>query len=229
MSKYTVEQKIKACKDYLSGNNSASEICISLGLSKKSPPGVFWKWINEYKQYGASAFLKTKGNNTYSKAFKQKIVNAYLSGEGSMLDLAIKYGISGDSIVSQWVLYYNSHKELKDYSPKPEVYMAKARRKTTIEERIEIVKYCLNNNNDYKGAAEKYDVSYNQVFSWVKKYKNDGEQALSDKRGHRKSDEEISELERLRRENARLKHQLEEEKMSVELLKKVKEFERRRY
>ena len=48
-----------------------------------------------------------------------------------------------------------------------------------------------------------------------------------DKRGHRKTDDEVDELERLRRENARLKRKLEEQSMLVELLKKVKEFERR--
>ena len=36
----------------------------------------------------------------------------------------------------------------------------------------------------------------------------------------------VDELERLRRENVRLKRQLEEKDMAVELLKKVKEFGR---
>ena len=53
----------------------------------------------------------------------------------------------------------------------------------------------------------------------------DGEAGLEDRRGKRKSDEEMSEVERLRRENLRLKWQLEEERMTVELLKKVKDFE----
>ena len=49
---------------------------------------------------------------------------------------------------------------------------------------------------------------------------------LSDKRGRHKTDDEVDELERLRRENMRLKRQLDEKDMVVELLKKVKEFER---
>ena len=59
-----------------------------------------------------------------------------------------------------------------------------------------------------------------------KKIWNRGESALSDRRGYHKSDEEVDELERLRRENLRLKRQLKEKDMAVELLKKVKEFER---
>lgn len=104
--------------------------------------------------------------------------------------------------------------------------MAEARRKTTIEERKEIVNYCINHNRDYKNTAAKYDVSYSQVYSWVKKYDTNGEDGLTDKRGHHKTDDEVDELERLRRENLRLKRQLEEKDMVVELLKKVKEFER---
>ena len=115
---------------------------------------------------------------------------------------------------------YNANRELKDYDPKREVYMAEARRKTTIEERMEIVQYCIEHDRNYKDTASLYDVSYSQVYSWVKKYDADGEDGLSDKRGHHKTDGEVDELERLRRENLRLKRQLEEKDMVVELLKK---------
>lgn len=64
------------------------------------------------------------------------------------------------------------------------------------------------------------------MYSWVRKYDADGEDGLSDKRGRHKSDDEVDELAQLRRENLRLKRQLEEKDMMVELLKKVKEFER---
>lgn len=121
---------------------------------------------------------------------------------------------------------YNANIELKDYNPKQEVYMAKARRKTTIDERKEIVNHCIEHNRNYKETAALYNVSYSQVYSWMKKCDNDGEEGLIDKRGHHKLDDELDELERLRRENVRLKRQLEEKDMAVELLKKVKEFGR---
>ena len=103
--------------------------------------------------------------------------------------------------------------------------MAEARRKTTLSERKEITEYCISHHKDYKGTAALFDVSYSQVYSWVQKYEKQGEAGLSDRRGHHKSDEEVGELERLRRENRRLKRQLEESNMLNELLKKVKEFE----
>ena len=61
----------------------------------------------------------------------------------------------------------------------------------------------------------------------MKKYDAGGENTLFDKRGHHKTDDEVDELEQLRRENIRLKRQLEEKDMLAELLKKVKEFERK--
>ena len=94
-----------------------------------------------------------------------------------------------------------------------------------LEERKEIVDYCINHNRNYKNTAAKFDVSYSQVYSWVKKYDTDGADGLTDRRGCHKTDAEVDELERLKRENLRLKRQLEEKDMVVELLKKVKEFE----
>ena len=103
--------------------------------------------------------------------------------------------------------------------------MAEARRKTTLEERKEIVDYCISHHNDYQGAASKYEVSYSQVYSWVQKYHESGEEGLEDKRGHHKGDDEVDELERLRRENKRLKQRLEERDMLCGLLINVWELE----
>ncbi len=60
----------------------------------------------------------------------------------------------------------------------------------------------------------------------AKKYDALEADGLPDKRGNKNSDEEMNELERLRRENLRLKRQFKERDMVVELLKKVKEFEK---
>ena len=153
-------------------------------------------------------------------------VEAVLSGKSSVNDIVAKYNISSEYVLRNWIKLYNTNKELKDYDPKRKVYMADARRKTTLEERKEIVEYCIAHDRHYKDAASKYGVSYSQVYSWVRKYDALGTDGLTDKRGRRKTDEEVDELERIRRENLRLKRQLEEKDMVVELLKKVKEFER---
>ena len=222
-SKHSPEFRAKVSQEYLDGIGSVHFLADKYGIGYTTLRG----WINEYRIHGISAFCHpTDKNRTYSKEFKINCVEAVLNGEGSVDDIIAKYEISSRSVLRNWIKVYNANRELKDYNPKQEVYMAEARRKTTKAERKKIVEYCLNNNRDYKDTAAKFDVSYSQVYNWVRKYDTCGLEGLTDKRGHHKSDNEVDELERLRRENLRLKRQLEEKDMVVELLKKVKEFER---
>ena len=226
-AKYTFEQKVQACEDYLNGRKSATQIAQELGMSKNGYDVVI-KWCNKYSANGEDVFLPKKHNRKYSKEFKMQVVQEYLNGQGSYEELANRYGIPQRDTIRQWVIKYTEGEEIRDYDPHPEVYMASPR-KTTYEERIEIVKYCIDNGKNYKKTASEYNCSYSQVRNWVLKYEEDGEEALLDRRGKHKKDEELDELERLKRENARLKRQLQEERNAVELLKKVKEFERGRY
>ena len=226
--KFSSELKIRACEDFLSGKYSAAQVCEKYGITyneKKHSSSSLNEWIAKYKAMGCEAFTNSRHNKSYSSELKIRAVGEYLVGKGSIMDITAKYGISGTEVFRRWVLKYNANRELKDYDPKQEVYMAEARRKTTFEERREIVDYCISHNRDYKNTAAKYDVSYSQVYSWVKKYDANGEEGLTDKRGHHKTDDEVDELERLKRENLRLKRHLEEKDMVVELLKKVKEYE----
>lgn len=220
-SQHTPEWKITIVKKYLSGEGSYDSIARAHGIDKRT----LIDWVHRYQEHGASVFYPTVGNVHYSKEFKTMCVEAVLKGEGSVDDIVVKYNISTRSVLRSWIMKYNANMELKEYKPKREVYMAEARRKTTLEERKEIVDYCISHNNNYRGTAIKYEVSYSQVYSWVKKYWERGEAGLEDKRGHHKSDDQVDELERLRRENQRLKRQLEERDMLCELLKKVKELE----
>ena len=60
------------------------------------------------------------------------------------------------------------------------------------------------------------------------KYERDGEDGLKDKRGKRKQDEELTDLEKAERRIKQLEKKNEELARRVELLKKAEEFERRR-
>ncbi len=199
---YTAEQKIQACEDYLYSVRSISQICIDLGMSSKNGMTIY-KWVDKYKIWGSEAFISLSKNKSYMKEFKIQAVEEYISGMSSVREIVAKYNIGSKSMLERWILLYNTNRELKDYNPKQEVYMANAGRKTTIEERKEIVKYCIKHNCNYKETASIYDVSYSQVYSWVKKYNTNGEEALTDKRGHHKTDDEVDELELLRREKGK--------------------------
>lgn len=219
---YSIELKVKISEEYLTGYYSTKQLSDKYGMN----PRTIWEWANQYKENGTCAFIHKKGCNSYSAEFKKMCVELYVTGTMYISEIVSKYKIPDSSILKRWVKCYNANRELKDYCPKREVYMAEARRKTSVEERKEIVTYCIKHNRNYKDTAALFDVSYSQVYSWVKKYDTNGDGALTDKRGRHKSDDEVDELERLRRENLRLKRQLKEKDMLAELLKKVKEFER---
>jgi len=101
-------------------------------------------------------------------------------------------------------------------------------RKTTKEERIAIARECISNEKNYGEIALKYNVSYQQVYTWVKRYSELGEAGLEDRRGKRKADQEPrSEVEELKIKVAKLEHELYITKVENDLLKKLDELERR--
>ena len=105
--------------------------------------------------------------------------------------------------------------------------MRKAR-STTQEERLQIVKECLESGKNYGEMALKYNVSYQQVRTWTLKFEELGEAGLEDRRGKRKKDQEPrTELEAAQIEIERLKHQLYLANMENHLLKKLDEIVRR--
>lgn len=101
-------------------------------------------------------------------------------------------------------------------------------RKTTFEERIEIVKYTLTHELDYQKAAQKYDVSYSQVYAWVRKYQTGQEEALRDHRGHKKPGEKLNEQEQLKLRIKKLEVRNEYLEMENAFTKKLAEIERRK-
>ena len=219
-SKWSAEFKAMVSQEYLDGKGSYDFLANKYHIGY----ATIRKWVAAYKVHGIDAFISEVGNKSYTHEFKIMCVEEVIAGYGSSIDIGAKYKVH-PTVLESWIKLYNANRELRDYIPKREIYMAEARRKTTIEERKEIVEYCLSHDRAYKDTASLYDVSYSQVYSWVKKYDANGEEGLSDKRGRHKTDDEVDELERLRRENKRLKRQLEENDMLVQLLKKVKEFE----
>lgn len=226
--KCTFEEKIKAVEDYLHGKRSQKQIALDLGLGKRGRSTV-GLWVRKYQEAGPDALLPSRSKNAYTQELKEQVVREYLDGEGSMQALAIKYGISNHRTVRDWISVYNSHKELKATSVASEVYMAGSKRKIGVEERLKIVQYCMDHDLDYVQTASRYEVAYWQVYNWVKKYKTEGEEGLSDRRGRRKPDDEIDETEKLKRRIQFLERELEDERLKNELLKKVQEVERRRY
>jgi transposase-like protein len=222
-NKISPEEKLKAVKEYLNNEGSHQTIATKYGVSKTP----FQKWLAKYKSMGDAAFINSS-NNCYSSEFKTQVTMSYLSGECSLQDIAVKFKIPSLDTVRQWVLKYNGHEELKASGTGGAPIMTKGR-KTTYEERVEIVKYCIEHQNNYAETAQKYQVSYQQVYSWTTKYEKNGIEALLDKRGKRKPETEMSEIEKLKAKNKLLEAENKRRQMEIDFLKKLDEIERRRY
>lgn len=222
--KHSIEAIHQICLDYMEGRGSYQSLAQQLNVDKKT----IQLWVSIYKKHGQDAFIHKTRNCSYPKEFKEEVVQEYIQGKGSMLDLAAKYNLS-DSTVSKWVqVYYNGGEQIA-YDPKGEVYTMKSR-KTTLTERIEIVKWVIDHPMDYKGAAEQFDVPYHQVFNWVKKYLSEGEEAFAFKKRGRRAIHEIQPNELSEVES--LQHQLEQEikrrklaELKLEIHKKKEELE----
>lgn len=175
---------------------------------------------------GANAFT-LKGNKKYSEELKQQAVLDYLAGYGSQDDICKKYGIRSKGKLQTWIKKYNGYEELKSSGTGGSIIMTKGR-KTTFEERVEIVQYCIAHDRNYDQTAEQYQVSYQQARNYIVKYEAGGVEALRDNRGKQKSPDEMSELEKLRAEVKILKAEKARAEMEASFLKKLEEIERRR-
>ena len=214
-SKFSKEVKINACKKYKAGKGSFSSVAKDVGCAES----VLKKWYHDYINHGDSIFDEKPLNSSYTVEFKLEVIDEIK--KSSIRAASSKFGISV-SVVRKWFLSYNNGETIKDYSPCGEVYTMKAR-KTTFEERIEIVNFVLENDNDYKGAAYTYKVPYASVYQWVQKYLKYGEESLRDSRGRPKAGElkqGLTELEKKDIEIERLKRELERHKRAEEILKK---------
>ena len=223
-SKVSFEVKLKAVLEYKKGYGSHRLLAKKYGVGRTS----IERWIMLYDSQGVDGLKETHHNRAWSIEVKQSAVSDYLSGVGSLSDICRKYKISDNCILRQWIMVYNdSHKELKSTGSGRNKPMTKGR-KATFDEKIDIVHFCIANGKDYYAAMDKYNVSYQQVYSWVRKYEQNGADGLIDRRGKAKPENELTEIDKLRIENKRLAAENHRIEMENAILKKLQEIERRR-
>jgi len=220
--KYQVGLKKKIVQKYLAGEQSVKSLAKQYGVGVSS----IKEWIVLYRHNGITALESEKQNHVYSEEIKRKAVKEYLSGKGSTITITAKYGMRSTVQLRNWIKEYNSGRGFRRKISGGS--RMKEARPTTVEERIQIAKDCIANGGNYGETALKFNVSYQQVYQWVKKYKEMGTAGLEDRRGKRKKDQTPrTELEKAQIEIERLKHELYMTQMERDLLKKLDEIERR--
>ena len=216
--------KVELVEKYLRDEIGIYEAARLAGISGKTTSPVR-RWINIYQNEGPAGLLEQKNNRCYSAKVKLDAITAYLNGEGTGMEIAKRFGLRSDSQLLKWVEVYNTHGEIKCRGSGGDSYMRKAR-KTTSEERLEIVRDCLANDKNYGAMAVKYNCSYQQVRNWVKRYEEMGSAGLEDRRGRRAGTQPARTYEEEMRDKiADLERRNRDLQMENDLLKKVRELE----
>ena len=221
-SKLTDEERISAVQEYLNGEGSYRSIARKYGVDHK----LLRVLVGRAQTEGIESIKIRPVNRKYTVETKLAAVQEYLAGKGSQLDICKKYHITDNNLLIQWIKCYNNGKDFKKERRRSErgITMKKGR-KTTQEERTEIVAFCIENGKDYGLTMEKYGVSYQQIYLWVRKYEEKGIDGLIDRRGKAKPEDELTEADRLRMENKILQAKLKDKEMELKLVKKLIELE----
>lgn len=223
MSKFSKEEKMNAVKRRLEGKESYASIAGSIGAGETT----IQTWVLNYEAMGEDAFIRSS-NRHYTLEEKNEAVRFYLEGKGSLSATCKKFKIPSAGTLRRWIKVYNDCELKASPAGGKRTVMIKGR-KTTLEERIAIVENHIKSGSTYDETAQKYNVSYQQIYQWHHKYMDKGVDGLKDGRGRTRTEEEMSELEKLKAENRLLKAELENRKLENLFLKKVKEIERRRF
>jgi len=159
-SRITTEKKLECVLRCINGEASAYYIAQLVGVTKNTVA----RWIRNYQSLGIKGLTTASKNVFYSKELKHMAVKDYLDNKGSLNDICRKYGIRSSTQLRKWIMKYNSHDKLKSSGTGGVTIMTKGR-KTTYEERVDIVKYCIEHQNNYSKAASFFQVSYQQVYT----------------------------------------------------------------
>ena len=220
--KLSEDQILKIIDEHFKEGKSLRTIAAKYGINKATVE----EWLVQYKANGITAFIRDCRNKTYSTELKLQAVGDYLNGAGSYKALSAKYRLRSTMQLREWVKVYNSGRGFRQKMSGGS--RMKEARPTTAEERIQIAKDCIANGENYGETALKFNVSYQQVYQWVKKFREKGEAGLEDRRGKRLKDQTPrTREEELEIEIAKLKHELYMTRMERDVLKKLDEIERR--
>ena len=234
-SKFSVAEKIEVVEAVKAGKGSTGEFAARHGVDNQTVRN----WIRLFETFGIEGLADAGKQDKFSRATKMAAVQEYLSGGCSQADVCRKFKIRSARTLQTWISEYNrviAQNQGKETSEKPSFKtggktMSNRKEPTrksfiTYQFRLDAVAYCKANENNYSLTAEKFGVTYGQVYTWVQKYERNGAEGLRDRRGRRKDPDEMTELDKLRAENKILRAELQRQAVELEVLKKAWSVER---
>ena len=136
--KIEIEEKIKIVCECLEGELSQTQAAKIVGVHHET----IREWIARYQAEGSLGLSNIEQHNrVYSKELKLRAVEAYLSGEGSILEICKKYQIRSKRQLRDWIKVYNSgkdfnkHKMVKKFSELGEAGLEDRRGQRTAQQK----------------------------------------------------------------------------------------------
>ena len=169
-SKISNELRIELVKKILKGKETIQNLAKEYDVAKSS----LMTWKKKYLELGEKSIMVDEKNKHYTRETRIKAVKSYLNNEGSLFEICKKYGITSVSVLNYWIRDY---KKSVDENGNYKIFKKHIRK--SVESKIEAVTNL---------TTQKFDISYQQIYSWVKKYEAGGAEALIDNRGKRLSE-----------------------------------------
>lgn len=234
-SKFSANQKHEAVMRYKQQNETLSQISFDMGVDTVT----IKNWVRLFDTFGISGLENRRQLGSYSEDLKRAAVEAYLQRGVSQAQICQEFKIPAVRTLQCWIEKYNrSTGNIKECAPiipsVPQCQPVEFGRTTVMSKknpvthalRLDAVSFCIEHNYDYSKTAEKFGVTYSQVYSWVMKFEDNGPDALIDRRGRKKDPGKMTELDILRAENRLLKAENRRQAIEIEALKKAKALER---
>jgi transposase len=151
----------------------------------------------------------------YHEEFKQKVVDAYLAGEGGYSSLAIRFGIQSKTNIRKWVSAFQQFGK-QGLAPKKSIT------NYPVQFKIDVLNYKVRTGDSLEEVARKFGITEPpMILNWLRKWQNEGIEGLSKSKGGSslsneskknknekrltKEQQLLKEIELLRAENAYLK------------------------
>ena len=194
-------------------------LVIDSQISNVLDPQTVRRICDRHWGLGADGILR--GHLINAETFGLTIFNS----DGSVAEISG----NGTSIFGQYLWDYNKTLGQKQFSLETSKGKSIACEIKEKGIRVQLARALFCNKYIYEvpqHLIEKYGVSYQQIYSWVRKYEETGIDGLRDGRGRTKPVEEMTDIEKLQAENRLLKAQLRDKEVEMLLLKKLQELER---
>ena len=104
--KFTPKQKMFLVLKFRELKISLSAFCRMYNVERTA----IHRWSIKYDNEGSKGLEEIKKTTKYSSHTSIHAVEDYLTGNFSMLQIVKKYNLSGDSVLRQWLKWYNTPK-----------------------------------------------------------------------------------------------------------------------